>query len=309
MMCGRRSGTVGPGWDARAVTDLGVVFRPELPPERLRAVARAADEVGLAELWLWEDCFSEGGIASAAAALAWTDRLHVGIGLLPVPLRNVALCAMEIATVARLFPGRFEVGVGHGVQDWMGQVGARVESPLTLLGEYLTALHRLLGGEPVTVEGRYVRLTNVRLEWPPTPPPRLLSGGYGRRTFELIGRLADGAIVTGGTSPEDLRDTLRLIDQSRVADRAGDYHVTAYVVAATGTDADDRARRELALSGRDTSRDTAATGDATAIAAAVRRYAAAGAHTVVLQPTIDEPDVEGFVRFIGREIQPLVGAA
>ena len=91
------------------------------------------------------------------------------------------------------------------------------ESPLTLLGEYLTALHGLLGGETVTVEGRYVRLTNVRLDWPPTPPPRLFSGGYGRRTFELIGRIADGAIVTGGTSPEDLQDTLRLIDQSRVA--------------------------------------------------------------------------------------------
>ena len=292
------------------MTDLGVVFRPELPPERLRAVARAADEVGLAELWLWEDCFAEGGIGSAAAALAWTDRLHVGIGLLPVSLRNVALCAMEVATVARLFPGRFEVGVGHGVQDWMGQVGARVESPLTLLGEYLTALHRLLGGETVTVEGRYVRLTNVRLEWPPTPPPRLFSGGYGRRTFGLIARLADGAIVTSGTSPEDLRDTLRLIDQSRVAvDRAGDYHVTAYVMAATGPDADDRVRRELALSGSDIRRDTVATGDATAIAAAVGRYAAAGAHTVVLQPTSDEPDVEGFVRFVGREVQPLVGAA
>ena len=34
-----------------------------------------------------------------------TSRVTVGIGLLPVPLRNVALTAMEIATMARLFPG------------------------------------------------------------------------------------------------------------------------------------------------------------------------------------------------------------
>ena len=290
------------------MTDLGVVFRPELPPERLRAVASAAEDAGLAELWLWEDCFKEGGIASAAAALAWTERLHVGIGLLPVPLRNVALCAMEIATVARLFPGRFEVGVGHGVQDWMGQAGARAVSPLTLLGEYLTALQRLLGGETVTVEGRYVRLTDVRLDWPPASPPRLLSGGYGQRTFELIGQAADGAIITGGTTPEDLRDTVRLVDQLRAAaGRTGDYPVIAYVMAATGADADDRAHR--ALSGLGARRAAAATGDATAIAAVVRRYVAAGAHTVVLEPTIDEPDVEGFVRFVGREVLPLVGEA
>ena len=301
---------VGPEWDARPVTDLGVVFRPELPPEQLRAVASAAEEAGLAELWLWEDCFKEGGIAAAAAALAWTDRLRVGIGLLPVPLRNVALCAMEIATVARLFPGRFEVGVGHGVQDWMGQAGARVGSPLTLLGEYLTALHGLLGGETVTVAGRYVRLTDVRLDWRPTPAPRLFSGGYGRRTFELIGRVADGAIITGGTSPADLQDMLRLIDQTRVAaGRAGDYPVIAYVMAATGADADDRVRRAIALSGLKAGDEAAATGDATAIAAVVRRYVAAGAHTVVLEPTVDEPDVVGFVRFVGREVQPLVRAA
>src|SRR5436305_5124827 len=113
------------------MTMLGVAFVPQLPPERLRAIAHTADEAGLEELWLWEDCFRESGIAAAAAALAWTSRLRVGVGLLPVPLRNVALAAMEVATLARMFPDRFRLGVGHGVQDWMGQVGARVESPLT----------------------------------------------------------------------------------------------------------------------------------------------------------------------------------
>ena len=115
------------------MTTVGAVFLPQFPPERLRSVAEAADEAGLAQLWLWEDCFWEGGIASAAAALAWTERLQVGVGLLPVPLRNVAVAAMEMTTLHRMFPGRPLIGVGHGVQDWMGQVGARAESPLTLL--------------------------------------------------------------------------------------------------------------------------------------------------------------------------------
>ena len=46
-------------------------------------------------------------------------------------------------------PGRFVPVVGHGVQSWMGQVGGRVESPLTLLREYVVALSRLLAGETV----------------------------------------------------------------------------------------------------------------------------------------------------------------
>lgn len=130
------------------MTTLGAVFRPQLPPERLRDVARAADEAGLEELWLWEDCFLESGIASAAAALAWTERLRIGVGLLPVPLRNVALTAMEAATLHRLFPERVVLGIGHGVQDWMAQVGARVESPVTLLREHWRRCARCCGASP-----------------------------------------------------------------------------------------------------------------------------------------------------------------
>ena len=67
--------------------------------------------------------------------------------MLPVPLRNPALAAMEIAALARMFRGRVHVGVGHGVLDWMDQVGARARSPMTLLREYVTALQALLAGE------------------------------------------------------------------------------------------------------------------------------------------------------------------
>src|SRR6201999_2602577 len=72
---------VGTGKYVASVTSLGVTFRPQRAPEELRAVAEAADESGVDELWLWEDCFEESGVASAAAALAWTERLHVGIGI------------------------------------------------------------------------------------------------------------------------------------------------------------------------------------------------------------------------------------
>ena len=105
------------------MTILAATCWPQVPPEKLRTVARAAEESGLAELWLWEDCFWGGAMSIASALLAWTDRLPVGIGVLPVPLRNVALTAMEVAALHRLFPGRVTVGVGHGVQGWMGQVG------------------------------------------------------------------------------------------------------------------------------------------------------------------------------------------
>ncbi|MGW7352731.1 LLM class flavin-dependent oxidoreductase [Streptomyces sp. NPDC054784] len=291
------------------MTALGAVFRPQLPPERLRAVARAADDAGLEQLWLWEDCFLESGIASASAALAWTERLHVGVGLLPVPLRNVALATMEAATLHRLFPGRVVLGMGHGVQSWMGQVGARVESPMTLLREHLDAMRALLRGERVTVDGRYVKLRDVALDWPPATPPPVLAGARGPRTLRLTGEAADGTILDAGVTPDDVRQACTLAHEGRAAagrTDEGEHQVVVYLLTATGTDAAERLQAELDATGDGSVPDLGVAGDAVAVAEAVQRMTDAGAHTVILQPTADEPDPEGFVRFVAEHVRPLV---
>ncbi|NUT36231.1 MAG: LLM class flavin-dependent oxidoreductase [Hamadaea sp.] len=278
---------------------LGAVFLPQWAPERLRPVVTAADEAGLDELWLWEDCFFESGIATASAALAWSQRVRVGVGLLPAPLRNVAITAMEVATLQRLFPDRIRIGVGHGVQDWMGQVGARVESPMTLLTEYLTALKALLRGEKVTTHGRYVHLDDVALVWPPGADAlEILVGAVGPKTLRLSGAYADGTILTGGTTAEQVRTAREHIGTPGP--------VVVYLHAATGPDAEARMEAERVRWGYDALEGRAVVGDAAQIAAGVRRWAAAGATTVVLQPTPDDPDPEGFVRFVAQDVRHLL---
>jgi 5,10-methylenetetrahydromethanopterin reductase len=293
-----------------AIPRLGVVFLPALPPERLRSVALAADASGLDEFWLWEDCFKEGGIAAASAALAWTERVRVGIGLMPVPLRNVALQAMEIATLDRLFPGRFVAGVGHGVQDWMGQVGGRVESPMTLLSEYVDALQKLLAGERVTTKGRYVQLDDVKLDWPPDASPPLMVGGEGPKTLSFAGRVADGSMLTGALTDAQVEWACGVIaaaNQGREASTDRPPHqVFTLQIATTGPDAQQRLDDELPRWDKANGLGIGVAGDAEAIAASVRRYAGFGATSVTIQPTHDEPDLEGFIHFLGNEVRPLL---
>ena len=78
------------------------------------------------------------------------------------------------------------------------------------------------------------------------------------------------------------------------------------VLAATGERAAERFDAERRAWGFDPAQDVGVAGDAATVADAVRRWAEAGADTVVLQPTADEPDPEGFVRFVAAEVQPLV---
>src|ERR671911_116802 len=283
---------------------LGVVARPQLPPERLRSVVETADAVGLDELWLWEDCFLAGGIATSAMALSWSSRVKVGLGLVPVPLRNPALAAMELATLCRAFPGRFRFGLGHGVQDWMEQIGARPASPLTLLHDYLVAVRGLLAGETVTARGSYVHLTEVALDWPPPKSPPILVGASGPKTLALAGAVGDGTILTAGTSTSRLRWAREHIDRGRAeAGRTDPHPVVLYLLATTDAVTPERAAAEKLGDGVD---DLVVAGDASSVAAGVRRWASAGAEPGGVPPVARRTKPGGFVRFVGEEVAPLI---
>lgn len=222
---------------------LGVVAPPDLPPEQILVIGREAEAADLDDVWLWEDCFATSGIAPAAALLAATSRVNVGIGLMPAPLRAPSLTAMEIATLARMFPGRFRPGLGHGVSEWMAQAGVAPASPLTLLREHVTAITALLDGRTVTGDGMYVSLTDVTLRWPPAQVPGLLVGGRGPRTLALAGELAAGVIlddVAPGGEPdvERLQQAVGAVRTARSdADRDGEPDVVAIVPVHLGTSA------------------------------------------------------------------------
>ena len=181
------------------------MFRCLWPPEQLVGYARRAEELGLDELWVVEDCFWAGGIASTATALAVTERIIVGLGVAPAVVRNPAVAAMELAALARLHPERFVAGIGHGVQSWMAQIGARAPSPLAALIETIDAVRRLLRGEEVSVEGRSVHLDGVRLVFPPDPPPPVLAGVTGPRSLAAAGAVADGVVLPEYSSPAYVR--------------------------------------------------------------------------------------------------------
>lgn len=178
-----------------------VRFEPDSPPEELMEFAQWVERLGYDELWFSEDLPFAGGIAMAATALACTERLRVGVGLLPAVTRNVATLAMEIAALARIAPGRVTMTLGHGVPAWMEQIGALRRRRLLALEETTVALRRLLAGEDVTIAGDAVDLRGVQLGFPPTVTPPILLGTTGPAGLELAGRSADGITLPELVTP------------------------------------------------------------------------------------------------------------
>ncbi len=180
---------------------IGMCFDRSFPAVAIPEYARRLEGDGIEQLWVIEDCFFTAGVSLAATALAVTERLTVGIGILPAVARNPAVTAMEIATLANLAPGRFVAGIGHGVQAWMEQMGARTPSPLTTLDETISVVRRLLTGEKVTFAGREVRLDQVQLDQPPSVVPPVVAGVQQEKSLAVAGRVADGVILVEGAGP------------------------------------------------------------------------------------------------------------
>ncbi|WP_086842699.1 LLM class flavin-dependent oxidoreductase [Amycolatopsis kentuckyensis] len=304
-------------------SSVGVRINREQPPAKLRDLARQAEDAGLDELWLVEDCFWAAGVATVATALAVTSTIKVGIGVLPAVARNPAIAAMELAALAELHPDRLIAGFGHGVASWMRQIGAYPESPLAALEETLLAVRRLLAGERVSMDGKHVHLDEVELVFPPSSPPPLVAGVRRPKSLAVAGAAADGTILAEPSPPEFVRTALAGI----AAGGAPSHHaVVTYNWLALGDR--ERARRTVAESLNPGSRvqveglpfagellalmDSASTvdelgaglrpewidrlaicGDADECAAAVRALHEAGSGSVVLLPLPEEPPERG----------------
>jgi len=310
--------------DTTSLPELGVVFPAHAAVEELPTFAAAVEAAGYERLWLIEDCFLAGGLTMAATALAVTERLRAGVGLLPATIRNPALAAMEIATLARLHPGRLEVAFGHGVREWMEQIGALPERRLAALEEVVLAVRRLLAGETVTVAGTHVRLDGVALETPPAVPPPVLVGTTGPKGMRLAARSADGLLLPEGCGPafvewaaSELRDErpegrprrvvyawLRVEDDPSAAEAALRPALEGWLSSGLYPEPLKRAGVPLPPESeadfQTLARELAVAGDAPRCAAGIERLAAAGADSVVLAPV--GPDPVGQVERLAEEV-------
>ena len=221
----------------------GILFRREHAPEKLAGFAKKAERAGFAEIWVTEDCFYAGGIASAAVALAITDTIAVGVGILPAVVRNPVFTAMEIAALARFYPGRFLPGLGHGVERWMRQIGEFPASQLTALEEVAVTVRELLAGKRVDHAGKQVQISQAKLIHPPLQIPPVYLGVRGAKSLALSGRVADGTILAEYSSPAYVKWARQQIKMGKIPGNERHHHLTVFVLACAA--APDEARAQL----------------------------------------------------------------
>lgn len=185
------------------MTEIAAVLSPIAEWSTVLAGAQAADAAGLDAVAMYDHYHSLRpdwayvcGWSAYGALAAATERVR----LVPMVLNNLhyelGVLAKESSVLSILSHGRFELAIGAG--DWPGSFAAwgRPFPPaaerLDRLEETVAALRRLWTGEPVTIEGRHVRLDGaICTPTPPAPPPVVVGVGGSRRTLARAIRFAD----------------------------------------------------------------------------------------------------------------------
>ncbi len=225
---------------------IGMQIGATTEPMDLRAAVAEAERLGYGEVWLAEDYFDLGGVASAAMALGSTDEIPIGLGVVAAPARHPAATAMEFATLGAAFPGRFMAGIGHGAPGWVRQMGLQPASPMELLREATDAIRRLLHGDELSRDGDYFSFDLVRLSHPPAEPIPIFAGVQGPASLRLSGELADGTLLGWFSSPSYVSWARSRIDEGRTRAGRTDLHeLVALCVLSISDDEPDVAHREV----------------------------------------------------------------
>jgi F420-dependent oxidoreductase-like protein len=196
---------------------------------RLAEVARLADGLGFASVWVMDHFFQIPGVgaveepmlegyATLSYLAAVTERVRLGTMVTGVTYRHPGLLVKQATTLDVLSGGRAILGIGAG---WYQREHAGLGVPFPPLKERFERLeealriaHRMFAGDARPFAGQHYRLAeplNLPRPLSQPRPPILVGGGGERKTLRLVARYADGCNLFGRLGAEGLRHKLAVL--------------------------------------------------------------------------------------------------
>lgn len=275
-----------------------------------RAMATAAEEVGFDSIWVGDHLLyradgerPERGPWDAwtllAALAATTDRVQLGPLVACAAFHPPGILARMAANLAEVSAGRFVLGLGAGWNaDEFAAFGVPFDRPVSRFEEAYKIIQPLLGGERVTLDGRYAQAQDAVLLPHPEHRVPIMIGSNGPRMLSIALPHAD-AWNTWYEDYNNSAEGFAALNQriSAAARDAGrdprEIRRSACVLVAVDGGAGEREHDPEA---------PPISGDPATLAPALQAMAAAGADEVIL---VVDPITEASIRALAPAIAAL----
>jgi 5,10-methylenetetrahydromethanopterin reductase len=174
------------------------------PPELFGAKVAAGETGSASRIWLANHLFQRDPVARASHALGATARLGAALmAVNPFTVHPVQM-AMAAATLDEFYPGRVTLCLGSGGPVDLESLGISTAKPLKPMREALDIIRQLLSGEKVRSEGTTFQVRDRALATGRRRVPIFVAASQ-PKMLELAGELADGVLISGGSSVEFVR--------------------------------------------------------------------------------------------------------
>jgi alkanesulfonate monooxygenase SsuD/methylene tetrahydromethanopterin reductase-like flavin-dependent oxidoreductase (luciferase family) len=169
---------------------IGVHLTAPDAPRLLQAI-EDAESLGVPAVWVISNPVDP--MALFAAAAARTRRILLGTAVIRTYPCHPIVAAQQATAIAELAPGRFRLGVGPSGKNNENVYGIPYVRPLAHLRAYVKAAKALLQEGAVDLDEAGV-VARFKLPQPPPGVP-VMASALRRRSFEMCGEAADGAIT------------------------------------------------------------------------------------------------------------------
>jgi probable F420-dependent oxidoreductase len=211
--------------------------------ETLRECERA-EAVGFDSVWLGEHhnnpILHPAPLIGLAAVASRTTRIHLGTGVLLLPLYHPMLVAEEGAMVDMISGGRLILGIGAGyAPEEFAAFGYSLKERGSRLEEGAALLSRLWTEGHVTHHGKHYQLHDATVAPRPAqrPRPPIWFGAWAEAAIDRAARLGDAWFVGPSASLEEIAPCARLYQKACGDNGKGEGEIALfrYVFVASST--------------------------------------------------------------------------
>ena len=269
------------------------------------AMARGAEEVGFDSIWLGDhllyrdDGRPERGPWDAwtllAALAATTRRVQIGPLVACTAFSSPGLLARKAAAVQEVSGGHLVLALGAGWNEAEFRAfGLPFDNRASRFIESFDVIRRLMAGERVSVDGRFVHAEDAVVLPRPANPPTLMIGSTGERVLRATLPHVDAWNIWFdwfGNTPDGFAEHNQRLSQlaAEVGRNPSEVRRTATVFVALDGSAGSRPHADV----------TAVSGSTAQIAARLTEFAEAGVDEAILVVSpIDEPSIRALANVL-----------
>lgn len=204
----------------------GLEFVPQTPVEKIVKFSVLAEEGGFNTIWITDHFYNRNTYITLTAIALKTKNILLGPGVTNPYVVNPVWTASAIASLDEISGGRAMLGIGAGDRVTLEKLAIAQATPLAAIKESVTVIRELLAGKSITLDGRFLKVKEVRLSYKPGRVPPIYIGAQGPKMLKLASKIGDGILINA-SSPKDFEYALNIVKRT-AEDRLDRIDIVAY---------------------------------------------------------------------------------